>query len=545
MSDTVRGAVEGILAGVERSDSLSDAELVALLGDLEGVGRRVDAARVQVAGELAHRSRRELGAERLSARLGCRTPGEALQRVTGVAGATAGRRIKLALATRAERGLTGAPLPARFAEVGRALASGELGLDAAQHIVATLEPTLRVADPAHVAAAERELVTAALERWGERADARPDDDDGADCDADADGADDDDAGADGADAHRDADAGDDAQGGEGGLDADGTDGSHDGAGGGARAGGARYGRGAPVLDADGVKLQARLWAQFLDPDGVAPGERDQERRFLTLHAPRRGLVPMSGLLLPEVAAALRRYADACTNPRTPAVADPTSSTGATDATGATHSSDVTGAVDASDPRSRGQVMHDVLAAIVAVAGRVVDAPSVAGNAPTLVVVARAQDLDCGQGFALTDDGTPVSLAAARHVGCAGAVQRITTDTAGRVVGLWSPERCFTGAQRRAIAARDGGCVVPGCHVPPAWCEVHHVIEHATDPNGTHTDNGVLLCWHHHRTLDTSGWRIRMLHGLPWISPPTWLDTKRTWHPVHPATAPRRAGPTTG
>jgi 5-methylcytosine-specific restriction protein A len=503
MSDMASDAVEGILAGAGRSDSLSDAELVALLGDLEVVGRRVDAARVRVAGELAHRSRRELGTARLSARLGCRTPSEALQRVTGVAGVTAGRRIKLALATRADHGLTGEPLPARFEEVGRALRAGELGIDAAQHIVGTLEPTLRVADPAHVATAERELVAAAVERWGERADARADD---------AAGPDDD-------------EHGDDADGTDGSGDAHGTD-DDDEAGTDARADGARYGRGAPVLDADGVRLQARLWAQFLDPDGAAPDERDEERRFLTLHTPRRGLVPMNGLLLPEVAAALRRYADACTNPRTPAVADPT------------QESDT----DQPDPRSRAQVMHDVLAAIVGVAARVVDAPSVAGNAPTLVVVARAEDLASGEGVALADDGTPVSIAAARHVGCAGAVQRITTDTSGRVVGLWSAERCFTGGQRRAIAARDGGCVVPGCHVPPAWCEVHHVIEHAQDPNGTHTDNGVLLCWHHHRTLDTSGWRIRMLDGLPWISPPTWLDARRTWHPAHRGTTPRRAGP---
>jgi 5-methylcytosine-specific restriction protein A len=503
MSDMASDAVEGILAGAGRSDSLSDAELVALLGDLEGVGRRVDAARVRAAGELAHRSRRELGTARLSARLGCRTPSEAVQRVTGVAGVTAGRRIKLGLATRADHGLTGEPMPARFEEVGWALRAGELGLDAAQHIVGTLEPTLRVADPTHVAAAERELVAAAVERWGERADARADD---------AAGPDDD-------------EHGDDADGTDGSGDADGTD-RDDEAGTDARADGARYGRGAPVLDADGVRLQARLWAQFLDPDGAAPDERDEERRFLTLHTPRRGLVPMNGLLLPEVAAALRRYADACTNPRTPAVADPT------------QESDT----DQPDPRSRAQVMHDVLAAIVGVAARVVDAPSVAGNAPTLVVVARAEDLASGEGVALADDGTPVSIAAARHVGCAGAVQRITTDTSGRVVGLWSAERCFTGGQRRAIAARDGGCVVPGCHVPPAWCEVHHVIEHAQDPNGTHTDNGVLLCWHHHRTLDTSGWRIRMLDGLPWISPPTWLDARRTWRPVHHGTTPRRAGP---
>lgn len=102
---------------------------------------------------------------------------------------------------------------------------------------------------------------------------------------------------------------------------------------------------------------------------------------------------------------------------------------------------------------------------------------------------------------------------------------------GRIVGLRSDERCFTAQQRRAIAVRDRGCVIPGCRVPAGWCEVHHVVPYAADPTGTHTDNGVLLCWFHHRTLDTSGWEVRMLAGLPQIRPPGWLDPTRAWRQV--------------
>jgi len=204
-----------------------------------------------------------------------------------------------------------------------------------------------------------------------------------------------------------------------------------------------------------------------------------------------------------------------------------------------------------ETRSRAQVLHDVLATALSVAARAVDAPSVAGNAPTLVVVAREEDLRTDAGHAHTDgprtdagvarseDGTPVSLATARHVGCAGAIQKVSLDATGQVSGLWAPQRCFTGPQRRAIAVRDGGCVIPGCHVPPGWCEVHHVTPHAQNPEGTTVANGVLLCWHHHRTIDTSGWAIRMLHGLPWIKPPTWLDHTGTWQPARPPDIHRR------
>ena len=55
--------------------------------------------------------------------------------------------------------------------------------------------------------------------------------------------------------------------------------------------------------------------------------------------------------------------------------------------------------------------------------------------------------------------------------------------------------------------------------------------HAADPTGTHTDNGVLLCWYHHRTIDTSGWRIRMVAGMPEVQAPHWLDPEGTWRPA--------------
>ena len=495
--------VPGPSAHVVEPASLSDAELVRAVADAEARGRALDAERVRLAAEVAHRSRRELGTERLSARLACRNAHELIQRATGVAAATASRRVRLGLATRADRGITGTVVGPRFPAVAAALAAGAIGVDAAHAIVTGLEPTLRVAGPADVAKAESELVAAATERWGDRRDA-----------ADDEPADDEPADDEPADESADES-------------------------------GSPRAAGHPVLDADDVRLQVRVWAEYLDPDGGAPDERDEERRFLTLHRPRRGLVPVSGLLLPQVASALRAYTDAWTNPRTEPVPGPTGLAAAdgagtdgagTDTSGTDRAgTDGAGADKAggTETRSRAQVMHDVLATALNVAARAADAPSVAGNAPTLVVVAREEDLRTGTGTARTGDGTVVSIATARHTACAGAIQRVSIDGGGRVVGLWSPERCFTGAQRRAIAVRDGGCVIPGCHVPAGWCEVHHVVPHADDPGGTHVDNGVLLCWHHHRTIDTSGWAIRMLDGLPWVRPPSWLDRTGGWRPARP------------
>ena len=114
--------------------------------------------------------------------------------------------------------------------------------------------------------------------------------------------------------------------------------------------------------------------------------------------------------------------------------------------------------------------------------------------------------------------------------CTGGTQTVVLGDEGRIIRLGSPERCFTPHQRRAITLRDGGCLIPGCSVPAAWCEIHHVIPDA-DGGPTHPDNGVLLCWFHHRTIDTSGWGIRMLRGVPHIRPPAWLDPGGGWRPV--------------
>ena len=125
---------------------------------------------------------------------------------------------------------------------------------------------------------------------------------------------------------------------------------------------------------------------------------------------------------------------------------------------------------------------------------------------------------------------PLSLTAARHIGCAGVVQRVVLGDNGRILSLGTEERVFNRYQRRSIALRDGGCIIPGCGVPAGWCEIHHVTGHA-EGGPTHTDNGVLLCWYHHRFVDRNGWSIRMNRGVPEVRAPSWIDTRMLWRPV--------------
>jgi hypothetical protein len=68
------------------------------------------------------------------------------------------------------------------------------------------------------------------------------------------------------------------------------------------------------------------------------------------------------------------------------------------------------------------------------------------------------------------------------------------------------ERTATPAQRRALAVRDRGCIIPGCGIVAEACQVHHLTEWA-DGGPSDPENLVLLCWAHHRQVDLKLWSI--------------------------------------
>lgn len=289
--------------------------------------------------------------------------------------------------------------------------------------------------------------------------------------------------------------------------------------------------------ADELGAFALVWAAYLDPDGAEPVEaRAMRKRGLTFG--RRdgdGIVPVRGGLLPEVAAQLQLGFDSVLNPRgegAPVPGPCFTETDVDDDPDGPHE-------DAADTRTPAQQRHDALAVLLTAAAASGELPMLGGAAPTLVVQVREEDLATGRGHAhLPGDDEPVSIAAARHIACVGAVQRVVLGDNGRIVSLVTLDRVFTHHQRRAITLRDGGCVIPGCHVPPQWCEIHHVEEHSRG-GPTHTDNGVLLCWFHHRTIDTGGWQVRMIDGVPYVKGPYWWDAEVKWRPVTKSPVRRR------
>ena len=80
--------------------------------------------------------------------------------------------------------------------------------------------------------------------------------------------------------------------------------------------------------------------------------------------------------------------------------------------------------------------------------------------------------------------------------CDARISRVLLDPAGQVHGLQPLGQSVTPRQRRALAARDLGCVVRGCTRPPAMCDAHHLLRQA-DGGLSVLGNLVLLCRRHH------------------------------------------------
>jgi hypothetical protein len=129
-------------------------------------------------------------------------------------------------------------------------------------------------------------------------------------------------------------------------------------------------------------------------------------------------------------------------------------------------------------------------------------PPLAGGAPTSMMgAARA-----GAAVAELDWGGPILTHTLHRIGCTAQLIRLLTTGRSRVLDLGTAQRLATPAQRIALAARDKGCIFPGCDRPPAWTDVHH-IRPWSQGGPTDLETLVLLCRFHHILLHEGGWTL--------------------------------------
>ncbi len=93
--------------------------------------------------------------------------------------------------------------------------------------------------------------------------------------------------------------------------------------------------------------------------------------------------------------------------------------------------------------------------------------------------------------------------------CDGSIVPIVESGDGEPIAVGRRQRVVGTAVRRALWARDRGCVFPGCS-HTRFVDAHHV-RHWANGGETRIDNLVLLCSMHHRLVHEGGFEIRCDH----------------------------------
>ena len=138
-----------------------------------------------------------------------------------------------------------------------------------------------------------------------------------------------------------------------------------------------------------------------------------------------------------------------------------------------------------DERPRERRFADALVELAAHALDSGALPQHGGQRPHLQVTATLATIQGRDGApaAELELGGPLPAETARRLGCDAAVTRVVFGADSAVLDVGRATRVPATATRRALLARDRGCVWPGCHRPASWGEIHHSIPRAASAGG--------------------------------------------------------------
>ncbi|MFJ6535922.1 DUF222 domain-containing protein [Paenarthrobacter sp. NPDC091711] len=314
-------------------------------------------------------------------------------------------------------------------------------------------------------------------------------------------------------------------------------------------------------DPDFLTKMTKRWIDYIDHDGPEPSEevlRQHQGAFLRRRR-RYGLHHIEIFATDEQYETLTTVMNTATNPRLTTNTGTESNAGTADDTGTAAAADTeagdgagAGAGPVLDLRTRAQKHLNGLVGACSVAMTTGKLPSNGGLRPQLTVTIGYQELlnqlndtshheDHGRTGTATRTRTrkgagtgtgsrsgtatflgPIHPTTIRKIACDADILPVLLGSDSRLLDIGRTTRIFPPHIRKAITARDGGCAFPDCTMPAPWCEAHHTT-YWSHGGTTGTDNGTLLCSHHHHLIHKEQWRIDMRTGVPWFIPPPHID----------------------
>ncbi|WP_146112640.1 HNH endonuclease signature motif containing protein [Arthrobacter sp. MYb213] len=150
--------------------------------------------------------------------------------------------------------------------------------------------------------------------------------------------------------------------------------------------------------------------------------------------------------------------------------------------------------------------------------------------PEVLVHLKLENLqDLASGDARTAHGVKLPPGDLRRLLCEADIIPAVFNSKSELLDYGRAQRLVPERLKRAVLARDHGCIVPGCTEPPEKIEFHHI-----DPwwmgGETKLINLAGLCRGGHMDADSGRIKVAMLEGLPHVILPKHID---------PAQVPRR------
>ncbi len=125
----------------------------------------------------------------------------------------------------------------------------------------------------------------------------------------------------------------------------------------------------------------------------------------------------------------------------------------------------------------------------------------------LDVLAEGRDPEPFETGELSPDGIRLTGQVLRRIGCDTWLQGVLFGPDGSPLDVGRRQQVVPRRVRRALAARDRGCVFPGC-TEHRWVDAHHIV-HWADGGPTTLANLVLLCRFHHTAVHERGFTVTL------------------------------------